>query len=60
MLLRGGNDWLASDVDVAWLKPQLNVSKDIYIEQYEHLDLIWAFDAPTRVYKYIVDEIFPH
>jgi len=59
MLLRGGNDWLASDVDVAWLKPQLNVSKDVYIEQYEHLDLIWAKDAPNRVYKYILDEIFP-
>ena len=54
-IFRGGNDWLADNRDVAWLLPQLNVTHDIYIPYYEHLDPAFGVDAPTLMYKYLID-----
>ncbi|XP_035826374.1 gastric triacylglycerol lipase [Aplysia californica] len=57
-VFRGGHDLLANKMDVNWLLPQLNVSKDVYVKRYEHLDFIWAFDAPSVIYKYILEIVF--
>ena len=57
-VFRGGHDWQADDRDVNWLLPQLNVTKDVYVKHYEHLDFIWAFDAATGIYKDILDIVF--
>ncbi|XP_005094431.1 gastric triacylglycerol lipase-like [Aplysia californica] len=57
-VFRGGNDWLADEKDIDWLLPQLNVTKDVYIKRYEHLDFIWAFDAPHVIYKHILKIVF--
>ena len=57
-VFRGGNDWFADETDVSWLLPQLNVTKQIFCEDYEHLDMIWAMDVATRMYKDIVNTIF--
>ena len=54
-IFRGGRDWLADTEDVEWLLPQLNVTHDINVPFYEHLDMTYGFDAATRMYKYIVD-----
>ncbi|KAK3739989.1 hypothetical protein RRG08_005261 [Elysia crispata] len=54
-IFRGGRDWLADTTDVEWLLPQLNVTHDIYVPFYEHLDMTYGFDAVTRMYKYIVE-----
>ncbi|GFS27212.1 lipase [Elysia marginata] len=53
-IFRGGRDWLADTKDVEWLIPQLNVTHDIYVPFYDHVDLTYGFDAATRIYKYIV------
>ncbi|GFR80953.1 lipase [Elysia marginata] len=54
-IFRGGRDWLADTSDVEWLLPQLNVTHDIYVPFYQHLDMTYGFDAVTRMYKYIVN-----
>ncbi|KAK3782343.1 hypothetical protein RRG08_027891 [Elysia crispata] len=56
-IFRGGHDWLADNTDVEWLLPQLNVTLDIYIPRYEHLDLVLAFDAATLMYKDLINII---
>ncbi|CAL1528652.1 unnamed protein product [Lymnaea stagnalis] len=58
-ILRGGRDWLADPADVTWLLPQLNVTHDVNICHYEHLDFIWAFDAAKLIYDTILEIIFP-
>uniref|UniRef100_A0A0B6ZV31 Lipase n=1 Tax=Arion vulgaris TaxID=1028688 RepID=A0A0B6ZV31_9EUPU len=57
-ILRGGHDWLADPKDVAWLIPQLNVTSDTLVDSYEHLDFIWADDAPKLIYNNILKVIF--
>ncbi|KAK7002848.1 gastric triacylglycerol lipase-like isoform X1 [Biomphalaria glabrata] len=57
-IFRGDQDWLADPTDVKWLLPQLLVTHDIDIPHYEHLDFIWAFDAPTYIYKEIIKIVF--
>ncbi|RUS83117.1 hypothetical protein EGW08_009106 [Elysia chlorotica] len=56
-IFRGGRDWLADDKDVSWLLPQLNVTHDVYIPRYEHLDLVFAFDAADLIYKDLINII---
>ncbi|RUS75482.1 hypothetical protein EGW08_016750, partial [Elysia chlorotica] len=43
-IFRGGRDWLADTTDVDWLMSQLNVTDDINVPFYEHLDMIFGFD----------------
>ncbi|KAM6184820.1 gastric triacylglycerol lipase-like [Rhynchocyon petersi] len=54
----GGHDWLADPKDVDLLLPKL--SNLIYHERippYNHLDFIWAMNAPQEVYQKIVSMI---
>lgn len=55
---RGGADLLADDEDINWLLPQVKVTKDVYIKHYEHLDFIWAFDAPSLIYDDVLKIVF--
>uniref|UniRef100_A0A2C9JRY0 Lipase n=1 Tax=Biomphalaria glabrata TaxID=6526 RepID=A0A2C9JRY0_BIOGL len=57
-IFRGDNDWLADPTDIKWLLPQLNVSHDVNIPHYGHLDFIWAYDAPTYIYNTILQIVF--
>uniref|UniRef100_H0WU60 Lipase n=2 Tax=Otolemur garnettii TaxID=30611 RepID=H0WU60_OTOGA len=51
----GGNDWLADPRDVALLLPKLsNLIYHKEIPFYNHLDFIWAIDAPQEIYNEIV------
>ncbi|GFO44618.1 lipase [Plakobranchus ocellatus] len=54
-IFRGSHDWLADPKDVEWLLPQLNVTLDVNIPFYEHLDMTWAVDAHTLMYKDLVN-----
>lgn len=48
----GGNDILADPQDVAMLLPKLsNLLFHKEILGYNHLDFIWAMDAPQEVYN---------
>jgi len=55
---RGGNDWMSDPKDCAWLLPQLNLTKEVFIKEYEHLDFIYGMDAATKIYKEMVDVMF--
>ncbi|XP_059172409.1 gastric triacylglycerol lipase-like [Physella acuta] len=57
-VLRGDRDWLADPTDIAWLLPQIHVTHDVRIPHYEHLDFIWAFDAPALIYNTILNIVF--
>ncbi|XP_006880382.1 PREDICTED: gastric triacylglycerol lipase isoform X2 [Elephantulus edwardii] len=51
----GGQDWLADPQDVDMLLPQLpNLIYHKKIPPYNHLDFIWAMNAPQEVYNEIV------
>uniref|UniRef100_A0A8C8YNT9 Lipase n=1 Tax=Prolemur simus TaxID=1328070 RepID=A0A8C8YNT9_PROSS len=51
----GGNDWLADPQDVGMLLPKLpHLIYHKEISFYNHLDFIWAMDAPQEVYNEIV------
>lgn len=51
----GGNDWLADPQDVGMLLPKLpHLIYHKEISFYNHLDFIWAVDAPQEVYNEIV------
>jgi hypothetical protein len=51
----GGHDILADPQDVAMLLPKLpNLLYHKEILPYNHLDFIWAMDAPQEVYNEIV------
>lgn len=52
----GGKDWLADPQDVDLLLPKLpNLIYHKEIPFYNHLDFIWAMDAPQEVYNEIVN-----
>lgn len=54
----GTQDWLADPQDVAKLLPKLNATGQLIfhknIDYYDHLDFIWAMDAPKMVYNDII------
>ncbi|XP_075390032.1 gastric triacylglycerol lipase-like isoform X2 [Tenrec ecaudatus] len=57
----GGNDWLADPHDVDLLLPKLsNVIYSKKIAPYNHLDFIWAMNAPQEIYNEIVSMIAGH
>lgn len=52
-LFSSENDWLASDIDVTNLYVQLVNPIEHYIvplKEFNHVDFLWAIDAPTLVY----------
>ena len=57
-IFRGGQDLLADNTDVEWLLPQLNVTHDVYIPFYEHLDLVFGYDAVNLMYPELLKIIF--
>ena len=56
----GGHDLLADPKDVAWLLKQITPSllANHNVPSWEHLDFIWAFDAPKYCYNDILDWVF--
>ena len=57
MFAAGGNDYLGDPRDVAWLEAQFDVGvivHNLFLDDYNHLDLIWGLDAPQRVYADIL------
>lgn len=57
-LFSGGHDWLADPGDVQTLIPQLkNIRFNKYLTVWEHLDFIWALDAPSQCYNDIIKMI---
>ncbi|KAK7113543.1 gastric triacylglycerol lipase-like [Littorina saxatilis] len=56
----GGKDRLADSTDVAWLLPQIKSSllANHHIPSWEHLDFIWAYDAPKYCYDDILNWVF--
>lgn len=53
-LLSSNNDWLAGDVDVTNLAVKITNLVEHYIvpmREFNHLDFLWAKDAPTLVYE---------
>ncbi|KAB1270958.1 Gastric triacylglycerol lipase [Camelus dromedarius] len=54
----GGNDWLADPQDIEPLLPKLpNLIYHKEISVYNHLDFLWAMNAPQEIYNEIVSMI---
>lgn len=56
-LFSGGEDILADPTDVEWIRKTIksNIIGDFYFDDYTHVDFIWALNAPTRAYNFILD-----
>ncbi|XP_034994272.1 putative lysosomal acid lipase/cholesteryl ester hydrolase [Zootoca vivipara] len=55
-LWSGGNDWLSTPKDVAWLVPQVsNLVYHKFIPDWEHMDFFLGLDAPQRMYEEIIE-----
>ena len=49
------NDWLADTVDVKYLQANLpNIVYSRLIDDWNHLDFVWAMNAPTVIYGDII------
>ena len=58
VLFCGNNDWLSSAVDVMRLSEELPYAPVIYkvpFQKFNHIDFLWAIDAPNLVYKTLLD-----
>jgi len=56
-LFAGGNDFLADPRDVVWLEGQLKpgvIVKNVFYDDYNHLDFVWGVDANVRVYEHLI------
>ena len=56
-LFSGGNDFLADPRDVVWLESQLEpgvIVKNVFYDDYNHLDFVWGIDANERVYDHLI------
>ena len=55
VLFSGTNDFLADPTDVRWLVPQLkNMQAHHVIPEWEHMDFIYAINAPEMCYNKII------
>ncbi|XP_033740814.1 lysosomal acid lipase/cholesteryl ester hydrolase-like [Pecten maximus] len=54
----GAKDWLADPTDVTALLPEItNLVASKVMDEWEHLDFIWAMDAPQQVYNDVIRRI---
>ena len=51
----GSNDWLVSTVDASklWSRVKTLVTNKV-VDDWEHLDFIWAMNAPSQVYNDVI------
>lgn len=59
-LYYGDNDWMANTTDVLQLSRELRNLVDLYeipFSKFNHLDFLWAIQAPELVYKRILDTL---
>lgn len=55
-LFSGTADWLTVPVDVNHTANELkDIVDHTVIDGWEHLDFIWALNAPTKCYNYILN-----
>lgn len=57
-LMSAQNDWLAGEVDVSNLYVQLKNPIEHYVvplKEFNHIDFLWATDAPQLVYKRLLE-----
>ncbi|XP_076243069.1 lipase 3 [Calliopsis andreniformis] len=62
-LFCGDNDWLSSTADVTRLSDELPYKPTMYkvpFENFNHIDFLWAKDAPTLVYKKLLEMLKDH
>ena len=51
----GTADWLVTPSEMKILLPQIkNLVKSVVIDGWEHLDFIWAMDAPQQCYNEVI------
>lgn len=58
VLFTGDNDWLSSRIDVTRLVNELPKKPVIYkvpFNKFNHIDFLWAIDAPKLVYKTLLE-----
>lgn len=49
------NDWLADPVDVSFIRSELpNIVDDFMVDNYDHIDFIWAVNAKNALYDRII------
>ena len=54
-LYSGTADWLVTPAEMQKLVPQIkNLVKHVVIDGWEHLDFIWAMDAPKQCYNDVI------
>ena len=60
VLYTGGHDFLADPTDVALLRDKVESAlvAEVNMPIWEHLDFIWAYDAPKYCYNDIIQRIF--
>ena len=52
----GTADWLVTPSEMGLLVPQIkNLVKNVVIDGWEHLDFVWAMDAPSQCYNDVIE-----
>ena len=52
----GTADWLVTPSEMGQLVPQIkNLVKNVVIDGWEHLDFVWAMDAPNQCYNDVIE-----
>lgn len=54
ILFWSNHDALADPIDVQMLLPRLKHVRSFRIDDYSHLDFVWALDAKDKVYSKIL------
>ena len=58
LLYTGTNDWLVTPRDISILAPKVsNLVKHEVIQGWNHLDFMWATNAPDVCYKDLMQEL---
>jgi len=51
----GSNDWLVGPTDISKLSSKIkNLVRNKVVDEWEHLDFIWAMNAPQAVYNEVI------